>query len=92
MARSVSEAAASGDVRAVLEAMRDDLAVKLERAEPAVAAQLAGQLRAIVKDLAAMPAAKVVPKRDDLRARREARRVAGAAAESPASKGGRQRR
>ena len=74
-----------------MEAMRDDLAEKLERAEPAVAAQLAGQLRAIVKDLAAMPAAKVVPKRDDLRARREARRVAGAAAEPPATKGSRKR-
>ncbi len=40
---------------------------------------------------AAMPAAKVVPKRDDLRARREARGVAGAAAVASAAKGGRKR-
>ena len=91
MARSVSEAAASGDIRATYEAIRDDLAKKLDGAPPAVAAQIAGQLRAVLKDLAAMPAAKVVPKRDDLRARREARRRAGAAAVAPAAKGGRKR-
>ena len=91
MARSVSDSAASGDIRATYEALRDDLAKKLELAEPAVAAQIAGQLRAILKDLAAMPAAKVVPKRDDLRARREARRVAGAPAVARAAKGGRKR-
>jgi len=83
----VAEAAASGDHRATLEAIRDQLAHQLERSEPAVAAQIAGQLRQTLKDLAALPPAAGGSKTDEVRARREARRSAAAAA-APASGGG----
>lgn len=82
----VATAAASGDQRAALEAIRDQLAAQLERAEPAVAAQIAGQLRATLKDLAALPPTREGSKLDEVRARREARRVAAAKA-APAASG-----
>lgn len=88
MAPSVSEAAKSGDVRATYEAMRDKLATDLDGADPAIAAQISGQLRQVLKDLQAMPSAKGVPKRDDLRKRREARRVAASTPEPDPAKGG----
>ncbi len=87
----VAEAAASGDYRTTLEAIRDQLAHQLERAEPAVAAQIAGQLRQTLKDLAQLPPAKGGSKLDEVRARREARRGAGAAPASDAGRGGRKR-
>ncbi len=85
----MAEAAASGDYRATLEAIRDQLAHQLERAEPAVAAQIAGQLRQTLKDLAQLPPVKGGSKTDEVRARREARRVAGAKAAPGAGRGGR---
>ena len=45
-AMSLALAAASGDIRATYEALRDDLAKKLELAEPAVAADYENRLRA----------------------------------------------
>jgi hypothetical protein len=75
-----------------LEAIRDQLAAQLELAEPAVAAQIAGQLRATLKDLAALPAVKEGSKLDEVKQRREARRRAAAKAAPAASRGGRQRR
>lgn len=88
---TVAEAARSGDYRATLEAIRDQLAHQLERAEPAVAAQIAGQLRQTLKDLAELPPVKGGSKLDEVRARREARRGAGAEASADAGGGGRQR-
>ena len=85
----MAEAAASGDYRATLEAIRDQLAHQLERAEPAVAAQIAGQLRQTLKDLAALPAETKGSKLDEVRARRESRRVAGAKAAAGAGRRGR---
>ena len=84
----VADAAASGDYRATLEAIRDQLAHQLERADPAVAAQIAGQLRQTLKDLAALPARKEGSKLDEVRARREARRGAAATAAPGAGRGG----
>ena len=54
---AVLDAAQSGDQRKVLEAMRDTLAAAMDAADPAVQAQLAGQLRQVVKELAALPPA-----------------------------------
>jgi len=52
---AVLDAAQSGDHRKVLEAMRDTLAAAMDAADPAVQAQIAGQLRAVVKELAGLP-------------------------------------
>ena len=87
----VAVAAASGDQRAALEAIRDQLAGQMERCEPAVAAQIAGQLRATLKDLAALPLVAEGSKTDEVRARSEARRSAVAATPPAASGGGRHR-
>ena len=85
---SVQEAAASGDVRRTLEAIRDDLAAKLDVAEPAVAAQIAGQLRQTIADLARLPPESKGSMTDEVKKRREARRRAGAKA-APAARRGR---
>lgn len=87
----VATAAASGDQRATLEAIRDQLAGQLEKAPPAVAAQIAGQLRQTLKDLAALPAEKKGSKLDEVKQRREARRRAAATPPPGAGRGGRQR-
>lgn len=84
----VATAAATGDRRKTLEAIRDDLAAKLDRAEPAVVAQIAGQLRQTLADLAALPAESKGSKTDEVKERREARRRAGAKA-APAARRGR---
>ncbi len=86
---SVSDAAATGDYRATLAALRDKLAEQLEQCEPAVAAQIAGQLRQVLKDLAALPAPREGSKLDEVRARREARRGAGAKAAPASGRSGR---
>lgn len=52
---SILEAAQSGDRRKALEASRDALAAAMDSAEPSVIAQLAGQLRAVLKEIAEMP-------------------------------------
>lgn len=86
---SVFDAARSGDQRALLEAIRDQLAADMARAEPAVVAQIAGQLRQVVKDLAALPPTREGSKTDEVKARREARRRAAAQAAPAAGRGGR---
>lgn len=48
MAVSVREAVASGDFRQALDAMADTLAVAMETAAPAVVAQIAGRLQAVL--------------------------------------------
>lgn len=55
---STLEAAQTNDRRAALVAMRDALASAMDLAEPQVLAQLSGQLRAVLKDLAELPEAK----------------------------------
>ncbi len=55
MAKSNAAAAASGDLRAALETLRDTLAELLDSTEANVHAQLAAQYRATLADLAALP-------------------------------------
>lgn len=73
---TVEAAAASGDQRQALEALRDRLARDLDVAPPQVSAQLAAQLRATLSELAALPAQETKSVVDVIAARREARRAA----------------
>lgn len=74
---SLVDACASGDHRAALEALRDQLAVAMEMADPNVVPQIAGRLQAVLSELAGLPASKG-SELDDLLARRAARRTANA--------------
>lgn len=77
-------AAAKAGHRQGLEAMRDKLAAAMDLAEPAVVAQVAGRLQAVLKELAEMhePEASAL---DDLAARRAGRGIHADAA-APAVK------
>lgn len=88
---SVASVAAEGDIRRTLEALRDSLARQLDACEPAVAAQISGQLRQVLKDLQALPAPKGGSKRDEVKQKREARRRAAPSVVADASSGGRER-
>ena len=68
-------AAKSGDRRQALELLRDTLASALDECEPQMAAQIAGQYRACLADLAALAPSKSVPMRDQLAEKRKARRT-----------------
>jgi hypothetical protein len=81
---SLSGAVGSGDRRQALEAMRDALAAAMELAEPSVMAQLAGQLRQVLRELDELPASEGKSKRDELADRRKNRR-AKAAVSAPAT-------
>ena len=72
---SVLEAAQSGDRRKVLEAMRDTLAAALDSADPAVQAQISGQLRQVLKDLAELPEVKATSPLETAKAERVKRRA-----------------
>ena len=63
------------DHRKRLEALRDKLALALESCSENMLPQLAGQYRATLADLAALPAevAKVLSVRDQLKERRESK-------------------
>jgi hypothetical protein len=82
---SLPEAVKAGH-RQALEAMRDKLAADMAIAEPAVVAQIAGRLQAVLRELADLGDAEVNPL-DDLahrRARRESDSDAAAPARRPA--------
>ena len=66
-------AAQSGDRRAALVALRDTLARSMDECDANMHAQIAGQYRATLAELAALPAVEVKSKRDELRERRDAR-------------------
>lgn len=68
----------SGDRRRALEALRDRLAADLDVAPVTVAAQIAGQLRAVLADIAGLPGVVERSASDDLAKRRKARRAAAA--------------
>jgi hypothetical protein len=68
---------ASGDERRALVAMRDHLATKMEGAEPAVVAQIAGRLQAVITRIGELGGPKDGSKADELKARRERRRAEG---------------
>ncbi len=69
---------AASDHRARLVSLRDGLTEKLDEAGPREYAPLAGQLRACLADLAALPDVTEASLDDDLRKRRAARRAASA--------------
>lgn len=66
--------AMQGDKREALEAIRDRLAVELERSRGQSAAAVAKELRAVIDALEALPGGEVSAV-DDLTAKREARRA-----------------
>jgi hypothetical protein len=82
-ALTFTEAVKAGH-REALEAMRDKLAADMELAEPAVVAQIAGRLQAVLKELADLEVPTEVSPSDELAARL-ARRRAEAATRSPAT-------
>lgn len=69
---SVAAAAATGNRRKLLEALRDKLAVELEAAGSGVVAQIASQLRATVEELEGLPVT-VGSEIDEIAARRKSR-------------------
>jgi hypothetical protein len=64
----------SSNHREALTALRDILADHMLVAEPAVSAQIAARLQAVMTELASMPSEVAATKTDQLRARRDARR------------------
>ena len=81
---SLTRAAASGDRRAALEALRAHLAAAIEAADPEKIAPLAKQLRETVAEIEALPNAKEKSTSDDLAAKRSARRAAAKVADNAA--------
>ena len=79
------DAARSGDPRVALVELRDTLAAAMDGARPDMLPQLAGQYRAVLRDLAGLPDVKVVSKADELKARRAAR-IATAKTVAPAKR------
>jgi hypothetical protein len=70
-----AETLKSGDHRASLEALRDELAAGMELADPNVKPQYAARIQAVLSELAAMPPVER-SEVDDLVERRKARRAA----------------
>jgi hypothetical protein len=70
-ALTLTEAVKAGH-REALEAMRDKLAADMELAEPAVVAQIAGRLQAVLKELAELGGTEEVSPLDTIAARRAA--------------------
>lgn len=87
----IAEAAATGDRRKTLEAMRDKLARDMDDAPAAVVAQIAGRLSAILTELDEMPDTEKRSTLDELVARRQ-NRIAAAESVEPAKQSLRQRR
>ena len=87
---SVAAAAATGDRRLTLVAMRDRLAADMDMAPPAVVAQIAGRLSAVLSELEALPGERKSTL-DELASRRTDR-LAEAKVAKPASGQARQRR
>lgn len=70
----LSDTLKAGDLRASLEALRDELAARMEEADAMVVPQFAARIQAVLKDLAALPAVEKTEV-DDLVERRKARRA-----------------
>jgi hypothetical protein len=81
---SIRDAAQEGHLEA-LEAMRDKLASDMDAAEPAVVAQIAGRLQAVLSDIEAIRKAEPaeVSKVDELRDRRTQRDAAPKRRQTP---------
>lgn len=70
MAKLTLQQAVKAGHRQALEAMRDKLAADMEIAEPAVVAQIAGRLQAVLNELADLGAGEEVSRLDELAKRR----------------------
>lgn len=88
---SIAAAAASGDRRMTLMAMRDSLAEAMDIAPAAVVAQIAGRLSAILAELDEVGVPGKVSILDELEARRTGR-IAKATGDAPAKRPTRERR
>ena len=88
---SIADAAATGDRRLALEAMRGKLAADMDVAPPAVVAQIAGRLAAILQELDGLPTQGKVSTLDELE-RRRVDRLAKAVKSPSAKRPTRQRR
>ncbi len=75
---SIAEAAATDDRRATLVAMRDKLAQDMDEAAPAVVAQIAGRLSAVLVELESLAVPQEVSALDELKRRRQDRLAATA--------------
>ena len=69
-----AEIVKAGDHRASLEALRDELAESMGKADPNVKPQYAARIQAVLSELAALPSAEKSDV-DDLVERRKARRA-----------------
>ena len=81
--QGIYEVALTGDRRRTLEAMRDKLARDMDDAPPAVVAQIAGRLAAVLAEIDGLPKSEAVSAFDELARRREDR--VSAPANQPAS-------
>lgn len=88
---SILKVARANDRRLTLVAMRDKLAADMDAAPPAVVAQIAGRLSAVLAEIDALPVTGKVSGLDELAARRSDR-LAKARDVEPAKKPTRQRR
>ncbi len=70
---TIQAAAATNDRRATLIAMRDKLAADMDEAPPAVVAQIAGRLAAVLEEIDGLPDAQKVSPLDELNRRRQDR-------------------
>lgn len=73
MTESIEAAAATNDRRATLIAMRDKLARDMDEAPPAVVAQIAGRLAAVLEEIDGLPDGQKVSPLDELNRRRHDR-------------------
>ena len=87
---SIAETAATGDRRKTLEAMRDKLARDMDDAPPAVVAQIAGRLSAVMVELAELGNPEKVSTLDELADKRK-NRLSEAGVPDAAGAQGRQR-
>ncbi len=69
----IQDAAATDSRRATLVAMRDKLARDMDEAPPAVVAQIAGRLAAVLEEIDGLPDAQKVSPLDELDRRRQDR-------------------
>jgi len=69
----IEDAAATNDRRATLVAMRDKLAADMDEAPPAVVAQIAGRLAAVLEEIDGLPNGQKVSPLDELNRRRQDR-------------------
>lgn len=70
---TIAEAANTDNRRATLIAMRDKLARDMDEAPPAVVAQIAGRLAAILEEIDGLPDTEKVSPLDELDRRRQKR-------------------